>query len=90
MLMCLQRAVDPEAETEDDSDGDGEPENGIHDRVSKALGGTATRGKERISKRVCLQNPILLCLPLFGPACYCTPLAFGGSRALRHQQNHQQ
>ncbi|CAL5219052.1 g812 [Coccomyxa viridis] len=55
-----QRAVDPEAETEDDSDGDGEPENGVKDRVSKALGGTATRGKERISKRVHVEDAELL------------------------------
>ena len=59
----VQRAVDPEAETEDESDGGGEPENGVRDRVSKALGGTATRAVERISKRVRLtifRKPLLL------------------------------
>ena len=54
MWSVLQTDVDPEAETDDDgdSDGDPKPKNGVKDRISKALGGTATRAKERISKRV--------------------------------------
>jgi len=56
----LQTDVDPETETDDDgdSDGDHKPENGVKDRISKALGGTATRAKERISKRV--RSPIII------------------------------
>ena len=51
----MQKAVDPDAETDaDDSDEDKQdnPENGLEDRRSKAMSGKAIRGKERISKRV--------------------------------------
>ena len=69
----VQQAVDPEAETEDDSDRDNKPENGVKDRVSKALGGTATRAVERISKRVrstiIMQNWQSLLAVVYDTAC---------------------
>ena len=75
LWSVLQTDVDPEAETDDDedSDGDRKPENGVKDRISKALGGTATRAKERISKRVCstiiMQNWQSLPVMMHDTAC---------------------
>ncbi|CAK0747412.1 hypothetical protein CVIRNUC_001763 [Coccomyxa viridis] len=58
-----EKAVDPDAETDaDDSDQDegGALENGLEDRRSKAMSGKATRAKERISKRVHVEDAELL------------------------------